>query len=883
MAFTPGHQVGPFQITRLLGSGGMGTVYLAYDTRLERRVALKVLRDLPGEDTARRVLREARAAGRLTHANIAALYDVVEQDGLTLLVMEYVEGESLSATVKRGPLRLSDALDLSIEIAAALAHAHDQGIVHADVKPGNVMLTRDGHAKLLDLGIARIGAVEPMADTRTSQHTTAGSGTPSYMSPEQLSGRVDARSDIYSAGLLIFELLTGRRAYDVGDVLSLALAISTRPAPRVSDLQPGVPTDLDEIVARAMARDPSARFQAASELRDALIVVKDAVRTGGSPPTRAAAGTRTAARFGFSRRGLTLGGDAHPALRVAVPVTLGILAITAFVLLARPGRPPASAPAPGAVAVLPAINLAGDPATAELGAGLVSVLTSTLSRAPGATVASHAAVVGFAGAGRDLAAIARELGAGYVVDVSIGRRGDRLRVDGRVLQAAGSQVIWTETLDGDAVEIYRGVLDGVARALERVGAFRRALTGEEQARLRALPTADAEALLLYARGAGQLEAAVDPLAIAPAISSFEAAVARDGQFALAHAGLADAYASMYAATNASVWVARAASAAQRALAIDPAQSPVHVSLARVYLTEGQLENAERHARLAVDLARDSDDAHRLLGRVLAERGQVEAGLEAIRHAIALRPDYWINHDTLGYVLYRAARYAEAVAPYRRVTELRPDFAGGYQSLGTMLHYVGQIDDANGYYEHALRLGEDARAYSNLAFGYYSVRRFADALRHYEQAVRLDPASPVVHQNIGDTYLRLGDVERARRAFAEAVVRAQAMLQVNPNDARTIAVMAVAEAKLGQGRQAGRHAREAASLTKDDSEVLYKLAVVQALAGEREASLASLGRAIGLGYPRAFAMGDWDLLAIADRPEFKALTSLSATPKRPEEK
>ena len=677
MPLTPGQRVGPFEILQRLGAGGMGTVYLAYDTRLDRRIALKELRTPPGQVPATQLLREARAAARLSHANIATLHDAIEIDGMALLVMQFVEGESLGAVCARGPLEIDRVVDIGIELADALVHAHAQGIIHADIKPGNVMLGPDGHVKLLDLGIARVWTADPAAPTRTSTSDPegVGPGTPAYMAPEQLTGQpADTRSDIYSLGALLFELATGRRAYEVDHVLALAMAIASGLLPRVSRLRPDVPPALDDLIARTMARDPGARFQSAAALREALIEVRARSRdpvaqTGGPAP-------------GLTDPRITDAGYSTPApaparWRVPVFAGAGVVAAVLISVFAYMWSRPLSDNRPATpIAVLPAINLAGEPATGELGSSLVAILTSNLSAVQGVTVVSHATVTGFLNPDRNVDTIARELGAGYVVDLAIGRRGDLLRVTGRLTSPGVRDAIWQDTVEGDALAIHRGVVDRVAVALERAGVFRRALTAADRARLRVLPTTDAQALVEYARGSAALDRDTDAPGVQAAADAFASAIARDPSFALAHAGLAQAYAAMYTTTSDAVWVGRAASAAGRALELDPAQAPVHVSLARVYFTEGQLPDAERHARVAVTLAPDSDDAHRLLGRILCERGDIEAGLEEARTAVRLRPDYWVNSDSLGYLLYRAARYEDAIAPYRRVVTLRPGFPGG---------------------------------------------------------------------------------------------------------------------------------------------------------------------------------------------------------------
>jgi len=851
MPFTPGQRIGPFEVLRSLGAGGMGTVFLAYDTRLDRRVALKLLTKATEPEARGRLLREARAAARLQHANIASLYDVIEHEDVPVLVMEYVEGESLSAVVDRGPLDIDRALAIGGAIADALAHAHGAGIVHGDVKPANIIVTKDGGVKLLDLGVARVIMSDPAGPTRTVGETSgsSGPGTPAYMAPEQLSGRsADTRTDIYSTGVLLYELVTGERPYHARDWMALALAVSTGRTPRAAARRPEAAGPVDDLIARAMAHNADARFQTAAELRDNITSVRDSVRTG----TAGSIARTPAARW---RQLGTLAA-------ISAVIVVGILFWT------RRGVPAAPAP----IAVLPALNLSGDADTAALGAGLVSVLIDNLSAAPAVTIATPAAVATYRGLNRDLPAIGRELGAGYVVDLSLRRAGTLVHLDGQLIRTGVREPIWRDSLDGDALAIHRQVVDHLATALEDAGMFRRRLTSEERQRLRRLPTSDADALLGYARGTAELDKATDRAGADRAIEAYQQAVARDTNFALAYAGLSQAYGSMYTYTRDGAWVTRSAEAASRALTIDPNRAPVHASLARVYFTTGQLQDAEQHARLAVGLASGNDDAHRLLGRILAARGDVPAGIAELNAAISLRPEYWLNYDSLGRIYFENARYEEAIPPFRRVTELRPDYSGGYQTLGTVLHFAGRTNEAIGNYEHALRLGPVATAYSNLAFSYYATGRFKDALANYEQALKLDATSPASYRNIGDTYERLGDNARASRAFEEAIARAEAMLKVNPNDARLIAQVALCEAKLGRKAPAKQHAMEAAAIRPADSDVIYKLAVVQAKNGDLAAALDTLGRAFGLGYPRAFAREDFDIAMLWDRADFKALVA-----------
>ncbi len=339
----------------------MGAVYLAYDERLERRVALKALKETPSAEAQQRLQREARAIARLNHTNIAAVYDVFEHDHEAFLVMEYVDGEPLTALVHAQPVPIERALDIGLQLTEALSYAHREGIIHRDVKPANVMLTREGKVKVLDLGLAR-AAVDPGADTRSESQVElvpSRAGTPAYMAPERLGGHpADAPTDVYSIGVLLFELLTGKRPYVAPDLMTLAVNIATQPTPRVSTIRKDVPPALDDLVARAMAKDRATRYASAAELHDAL--------AGGrspGPPLR--------------RRGV-----------VALTALAG-LALAAWLTGPLFHRPPAPAPIPPTVAIPPVNNAStGQAELDELGALLQSVLSRNLVALPGLTIVS---------------------------------------------------------------------------------------------------------------------------------------------------------------------------------------------------------------------------------------------------------------------------------------------------------------------------------------------------------------------------------------------------------------------------------------------------------------------------------------------------------------
>ena len=864
-----GASIGPYRILRKLGEGGMGTVYLAHDARLGRDVALKsVLRR--GADTAtprERLLREARAAAGLTHPNIAGVYDVVEADGDAYIVMEYVDGESLASRLQHGPMATADITAVGAQLADALAAAHRRGVVHRDLKPGNIQLAPGGAVKVLDFGIARATAPTGSPTIETVAQpvlTTPGAviGTPAYMSPEQIEGKpVGPPSDIFSLGIVLFEMLTGERPFGGGDPLSLAVAIVSAPTPDVRALAPKAPPALAEVVLAALDKDPAKRPAAAVVHATLAAMTRDSA-AGAELPTAAVRQPRIARAARVPRRWLPIVAGAVLAVTVA-----GWPAVRYLLHRTAP-------PVPAVVAILPPTYV-GDEADLEaVGAGVSSVLAGNLSLIPGVTLVSRASTAPYTGARRqDLLKVGRDLGASFILDLSLRRAATGVRVNAKLWRRSQAASPWTRSYEDDALNVQREVVDGVVAALSEAGAIRTgSLTPAIRARLLRLPTPSSEAFDTYARARSLLDRRDVAGNRERAVILFEAAVAKDPRFALGYAGLTDAYAAMYQATKDVAWVNKAGDAATRALAIDGDQAAVRYSLASLRFATGQPAEAVNQLRLAIALQPENDDAHRLLGRILAEQGKVDEGVAEVRQAIGLRPEYGGHYFMLGFILYNAGRYREALEAYRRVTELQPDFAGGFEMLGTTYHVLGQAQQAIGYYEHAVRLGPSATAYANLGYFYYVGGRFTDALTAYQEALARDPRSPETLRNLGDVYARLGQADRARASYEHAVVLLNQMLQVNRQDASAIALLALLEAKLGHAAQAERHAAEAIVLAPNDSETMVKNAEVAALLGRADAAMEHLAQAVAHGYQAGLLRDNDELATLRSRPDFREMVA-----------
>lgn len=853
--------VGPYRILEKIGSGGMGDVYLAEDTRLRRRVALKSLSDawLKTAGARERLLGEARSAATLNHPNIAAIYDIVETGEKAHIVMEYVEGEALSRRLLRGRLPPEEVADIALQLCDAMAAAHASGVIHRDLKPGNVSLTRDGKIKVLDFGLATTpgAGAEPVGATDTTPSEGERIlGTPAYMAPEQLRRQpFDHRTDIYSAGVMLYELLTGERPFKGQGVVELGMAILTRPTPSAAEVQAGLSPALSAIVARAMAREPADRFQSAVEMREALrrlpVGLSDAATLSAAFPWE-----RTTLRaFAFASR---------PRWTVAA---LGLaLSIGAYLAYRRSvERAPPAGERP-VVAVVPLTNVGGAAEDDYIGVGMADALVTHLAGLSSLTVVSRSATREYQGRLPDTRRLARDLGLSYLVTGSVQRADQRLRVTLHLVRPDNS-VAWGREFEGrldDLFGLQRQAAEGLAAALSpgRPAAAAVPWGGP--------PTRDLEAFAEYARGRALLERPDVAGNLARAVEAFERAVHRDPGFALAHAGLGEALWARYQETQDAGFTVKARDAAVEALRLDPDQAATRYTLAVIYDGTGRSEPAIAELKRVLALQPGSDDAHRLLGSILADQARWEEAEGELRRAIELRPGYWRSHAALGHLFYRTGRHAEAIAAFRRMTELQPDNSRGYQMLGTAYQAAGDDNRALANYQKALELAPDARAYSNIGVIRFGQGRFDEAARAWEQAARLEPREPLKHRNLGDAYARLDRAEDARRAYQEAVALARGRLQVNPQDAPSLSMLAVCEAKLGRRADASRHAAAALALAPSDADTLFENAIVHALSGEPDRALSALEQALKRGYSARLAQRDEDLAPLRSLEGFRTL-------------
>ncbi len=836
----------------------MGVVWLAEDTRLQRKVALKTVKGADADtiDGRQRLMREARAAATLNHPNIATVHDVLDVDGQVVVVFEYVEGDTLSARLQQGPLSVSEAVEVTWQLADALAAAHAQGIIHRDLKPSNVVLNPDGRAKVLDFGIARM--VPAGADMSASAPGTIGGGlvgTPGYAAPEQyLSRNVDGRADLYSLGVILFEMIAGRRPFPGSDAIQLATAVLRDDAPKLTSSGLWVPPQLTRLVERLLEREPSRRPASGEEVLVELSPIRD---TESSP---------------LARRTVLMRQRVPTGTLVAAALTL---AVAAGIVVRLQWNARLLGPEAPVVAVLPLTNSSGDAANDYLGAGLAESLITSLASAPRVTVLSRSAVEESRQQNPDRASFVRSLDANYIVTGSVQSVGERLRVTLN-LERPDASVAWGDTVEGPM----KGLFELQTRLATALG---NAIADQTPSGQRMSPSAPATtsdpAQLAYWRGRAQLDRRELTGSIQAALKEFTDAIAIDPRFAVAHAGLADAQWEMYLSTNDKAWADRAMASTAKALELEPDRPSVRYIAARTLFRGGRYAEARREVERALALQPTYEDAIRLHATVLMRQGEVDQGLAEFKRVMTLRPNAVSLYSDMGNALYAASRYGDALGAFEKAIELSPGSSVNLTRAGTTAQAMGEQQRALDFYERANAIQPRAETFSNMGTIYYGLGDHERAARSYEGALLIRPLSAVTHRNLGDAYLHLGRKDDARRAYREAVARAEVDVSVRPSDARLIARLAVYQAKAGDDLAAIRSLRRAQELSPNDEQVFQRAAVVHALAGRTNDALTAVERAVAGGVSPRLIVEEEDFAPLRSLPRYAAVVSTPAEVKR----
>lgn len=847
-----GTSVGPYRILSHLGSGGMGEVWLAEDMRLQRRVALKMVRPASLEDrgSRERLMREARAAAALNHPHIATVHDVLEEQGEVVVVFEYVEGETLHVRIARERIPVDEAVDIASQIVKALAAAHSHGIVHRDLKPANVIIGADRHVKVLDFGIARILAIGSTESTgKPPAETMSGLGfigTAGYAAPEQMvSSAVDERADLYALGVVLFEMISGRRPFPGNDRVHLASVKLATDAPPLSSTGQVVPPPLEQLIASLLERDRDRRPATAQDVLSELRTIAGSTNTGPFPAVPARRSWKTAA----------------VAVSIVVLAGFGLWGTRYF-----RAAPSGNASAPPVVAVLPLTNISGDPSRDFVAAGIAESLISSLAAVPSVTVLSRAAVNDAKLRTADTGALTKDLGATYLVEGSVQESSGTLRVSLHLVRSDRS-VAWGDIIEGKFEAIFE-LQSKLAMALTNALVVR--VSASELERINAQPTSSPQALSAYWQGKALLERADVKGNVDAAVSAFEQAAKLDPKFALAHTGLAEAYRQRYLDVRDPIWAQQAIDEATHALSLDPNRAEVRYVLGLTLAGGGRLDDASAELYRALALQPNYEDARTQLGQLFATQGNIDAAIIEFRKAIALRPTSPAPYSAMGVALVNAARYEEAVQVLSDAAERFPDNSRVYQQLGTAHQFLGNTEQAVANYRKALAIRPSAPAYSNLGAFLHSTGDFAGAVDAYQHAIEIRPNSPATRRNLGDALTRLGRVAEAKEAYREAVRLSEAELKVNPTDARNLAALAVYLQKAGEPAASRTRLEQALATAPDSADILFRASVLHALWGESDRALDFLERAAANGYSRKTIETDDDLASLRQSPRFKQL-------------
>ena len=742
-----------YTVLERIGAGGMGVVHHAHDQTLNRDVVLKFLPDetIGDADARRRLLEEGRKAAALNHPGICTIHEVGESEGRVYVAMEWIEGRPLTERTRPHGLPVETVFALGIQIAGAVAHAHDRGIAHRDLKSANVIVTPEGRAKVLDFGIAR--RLDPVTQSTLAGSTEAGiggiAGTWHYLPPEALRGeRADARGDVWALGILLHEMLTGELPFRGNTEFELGAAIlGADPAP----LPASVPAGLRSVIQRCLVKDPAARFQRASEVRAVLETVHG---TGPGPagPASNVAGPR---RSDGRRLMITVG---------SVVLVAVVLIVAGLALRGRASRPRTIR----SLAVLPLENLSGDREQEYFADGMTDELITSLAGLSDVRVISRTSAMRYRGTTKSIPMIARELGVDAVVEGTALRAGNQVRITAQLIDGATDRHLWARSYERDLVNVL--ALQGeVAQAIAaEIRASIRPLARDRLTHPRAV---DPVAYELYLRGR-YLWNRRSPGALRESIRMFQRAIARDSTYAAAHAGLADAWAIMgpYVNLPPRDTYPHAREEALRALALDGGLAQAHATLGMVkYSYDYDWVGAESEFQRAFALDPGCASAHQYRSSYLVVLGRLDEAIHEADIARRLDPLSLIIRLNRARIDQYAGRYDKALAGYREIVELDPTFGNGhfwrgrcYGAKGMYLEWVAEQAVADSLEGAPRRYTDALRAAVNAAGkrGFWAKR--------LELELAQADTSYVAPSVLAECYAQRGELERSFQSLQRAI-------------------------------------------------------------------------------------------------------------------
>jgi eukaryotic-like serine/threonine-protein kinase len=753
-----------YRIVSKIGAGGMGEVYLAQDTKLDRKVALKIL---PGDlaanqDRMRRFVQEAKAAAALNHPNIAHIYEIGESEGTNFIAMEFVDGKTLREKIHDEKGELKVILKHLLQVAEGLAKAHASGIVHRDLKPDNIMITHDGHAKILDFGLAKLLETKPesaaeMGEAATAmmpvQHSTPGvvMGTVGYMSPEQARATpVDQRSDIFSFGCLLYEAATGRKPFAGDSIVDTLHKIIHDPAPAITDFNPSASPELQRVIRKCLAKEPEKRYQTirdtANDLEELLEEMKGTsdIERSVAPSTSTTASSAAGSTNDDLQPSLNTASATHPAVSSAEFIYSGVkqhkfaAAIVVLVLIVGVAvglglylRARNTVAAIESIAVMPFVNESGNADVEYLSDGMTETLISSLSNLPNLSVKPRSSVFRYKGKETNPQTIAKELNVQAILNGRVVQRGNEITLYIELIDAQKDTVLWKGDYNrqmSNLVTLQSEVARDVSSKLKSK------LSGAEIAAVEKTYTNNPEAYRLYLKGLYHA-AKFNKEELDIGFGYLRQAVALDPNYALAYHGLAYYHYLIVDWTmSPHEAMPKAKEEALKAIELDDKLAVAHADLGAVYwYYDWNWPAAEKEFKRAIELDPDDSLSHEMYGWYLVTMGRVDEGIAELKRGQQLDPLAQERTSVLGWNLYLARRYDESIEQHRKAIELEPDYWPGYSWLGNALAQKG---------------------------------RWPEAIEAFQKAISIEPVIAVPTIGLGRVYAVSGKKDEAIKVLAE---------------------------------------------------------------------------------------------------------------------